>query len=119
MTETKKMTQREFLMAVIEAGGAEDVIAFAQEAIEKLDRTNETRKNKTNAKSEALNAEAAEIISTNVTADEPMTAGTLGELIGESTQKASAILRRGVTLGLLSVEEVKGAKGKVKGYRLV
>ena len=51
---------------------------------------------------------------------EPMTASDIAEAVeGINTpQKATVVVKRLVTAGLVEVQEVKGKSGKVKGYTL-
>ena len=52
---------------------------------------------------------------------EPMTASDIRDAVEgiETPQKATAVVKRLVTAGLVGVTEVKGKSGKVKGYTLV
>jgi hypothetical protein len=121
-----KYTAREFYTSVIEKLGAESVEgAYAQAQIAKLDAKLADRKGKlTEAQKET--AALAEQIFASFEAGVVYTASQVGADFDISTQKASAILRKGVEAGTLVQSEVKiktckaeGIKGgKVKGYAL-
>ena len=108
------MTNREFYTAVINGTITEDMVAKAHEEIAKLDERNAKRASKPSKKSlenEPIKAKILEVLST-----EPKVASEVAELVGISTQKASALLRQ---IEGLEVSEVKvPKKGKMKGYAL-
>lgn len=114
------MTNREFLTAIANGTINDEVIAHATASIEKLDAANLARKNKPSKKA-LENAPIIEQIVTGVlTVDTPMTAGQVAEVVGISTQKASALLRSIVAAGNATVTDVKVPnKGTVKAYSLV
>ena len=115
----KIMTQREFYTMVIEnqMDGTEisdEMVAFAKEAIAKLDERNAKRASRESAK-QIANKPIIEAIS-RVLTDEPMLASKIAELCEISTQKASALVKK--VEGVQSVDvKVKG-KGTQKGYFL-
>ena len=115
----KIMTQREFYTMVIEnqMDGTEisdEMVAFAKDAIAKLDERNAKRASKESAK-QIANKPIIEAIS-RVLTDEPMLASKIAELCEISTQKASALVKK--VEGVQSVDvKVKG-KGTQKGYFL-
>ena len=85
------MTNREFYTAIVNGTINEDVIAHASDAIAKLDERNAKRASKPSKKSlenEPIKAKILEVLST-----EPKVASEIAELVGISTQKASALLR--------------------------
>ena len=117
------MTQREFYEAVIKANIEEDITAFAQAGIEKLDKTNEARKEKTAEKAAAKEAEKAPIREAifAVITDTPKTAS---DLIAEAEvdikpQAIPSLIKPLVEAGKVDKVDipVKG-KGKVRGYVL-
>lgn len=57
----------------------------------------------------------------DVLGTEPMTASDIRDAVEgiETPQKATVVVKRLVEAGLVSVSEVKGKSGKVKGYTLV
>ena len=122
-----KYTAREFYTSVIEKLGAESVEgAYAQAQIAKLDEKLAARKGKlTDAQKET--AALADQIFASFEAGVGYTASQVGAEFGISTQKASAILRKGVEAGRLTQSEIKiktckaeGIKGgKVKSYTLI
>ena len=109
------MTYREMLTAIVNGEINEDVIAKAQERIERLDAENEKRKNRVSKKAEE-NAPIKEAIVAAL-GEEPKTATEIGEEVSISTQKASALLRQLVNDGKAEKTDVKvKGKGTQKGY---
>lgn len=108
------MTKREFYEAIINGEMNEELKAFAAELRDKLDHTNELRKNRPSKASVANEPIKAEIINFLHATGTVVTAAEVATAVGVSTSKASAILR---TIDDLVVSEVKGKSGKVKGYR--
>ena len=108
------MTNREFYTAIVNGTITEDVIAHASDAIAKLDERNAKRASKpskTALANEPIKVKILEVLTT-----EPKIASEVAELVGISTQKASALLRQ---IEGLEVSEVKvPKKGKMKGYAL-
>lgn len=113
------MTNREFLNSIINANISDEITAQAQDMLAKLDARNAKRSatpSKTAIANEPIKAKIVELLSD---ATELMTAPQVGEAVGVSTQKASALLRQMVEVGTLVSEEVKiPKKGKMKGYTL-
>ena len=108
------MTNREFYTAIVNSNVSDELKTFATDAIAKLDARNAKRASKPSKKSlenEPIKAKILEVLST-----EPKVASEVAELVGISTQKASALLRQ---IEGLEVSEVKvPKKGKMKGYAL-
>ena len=131
MTE-KKMTRTEFFKAIADNEAVEDTLRdFAADEVEKIAEANEKarlrREEKNKDKNEETNEALDMIFATelkSVVEDEEgnqttvVTSSEAGEILDVSPQKASAILRRGVKLGMVNeVGQVKGAKGRpVKAY---
>ena len=112
------MTNREFYTAIINGTVNEDVIAHAQAAIDKMEATNEKRRN-TPSKTAIENQPLVDNILANVLTAEPKTASDVAAEIGVSVQKASALLRAIVADGKATVSDVKVAKkGTQKAYAL-
>ena len=111
------MTNREFFTAVINTENvAEDIKAYAEAAIAKMDATNEARKNKP-SKAAIENAPLLEQIYNEVLTNEAQIASAVAEAIGVSVQKANSLLRTLVAEGKANVEDIKvPKKGTVKGY---
>jgi hypothetical protein len=120
------MTMRAFLQAVIANEITENVIAYAQNEIKKLDEKND-KKRKTKSKNQQANDEIKTVIldfmNENVTYTSPEITKYLNEYYETteentiSTQKTSALMRQLVAEKSISiVENVKTSKGKVKGY---
>lgn len=139
------MTKREFLQAVIVMAKLEresdiiipreeildklgniymkditmdDLIDFAKEEIEKLDKRNASRSSKptkTQIENETIKKDILEVLSTG----ERMVASAIAERLEISTQKASALCRQLVESEKLRVEDVKiPKKGKQKAYMI-
>lgn len=109
------MTKREFYVAIANGEMNDEVKTAAAEYIAKMDEANEKRKNALSKKQEENEAIKAEIL--EHLNSEAKTATTIGELMGISTQKASALLRQLVNDGKATATEVKiPKKGTQKGY---
>jgi len=112
------MTNREFYTAVINGTVNEDVIAHATAALEKLDATNEKRRN-TPSKAMKENQPYIDALLGGILTSEPKTASDICVELGISVQKTSAILRALVADGKAVVTDVKVAKkGVQKAYTL-
>ena len=114
------MTNREFLTAIANMENiSEELKAEATARIEKLDATNEARKNKPSKKA-TENAPIMEQIANEILTSEAQTASAIAEAAGISVQKASALLRQLVADGKATVTEVKVPKrGVQKAYAAV
>ena len=114
-----KVTEREFLTS-IKAGAVitAEQEAFAAARIVKLDERNEKRKatpSKTAIANEPIKADIIKFITEKGVG----VASVVGEALGITTQKASALLVQLAKEGVLEVGEVKvPKKGKVKAYKL-
>jgi predicted transcriptional regulator len=98
---------------------SEELKAEATARIEKLDATNEARKNKPSKKA-TENAPIMEQIVNEILTSEAQTASAIAEAAGISVQKASALLRQLVADGKATVTEVKiPKKGTQKAYAAV
>jgi hypothetical protein len=114
------MTNREFLTAIANSENVSaELKAEAVARIEKLDATNEARKNKPSKKA-TENAPILEQIYGEILTNEAQTASAVAEAAGFSVQKANALLRQLVDAGKAAVEDVKvPKKGTVKAYTKV
>ena len=114
------MTNREFLTAIANMKNiSEELKAEATARIEKLDATNEARKNKPSKKA-IENAPVMEQIANEILTSEAQTASTVAEAAGISIQKANALLRALVAEGRATVTDVKVPKrGVQKAYTKV
>ena len=114
------MTNREFLTAIANMENiSEELKAEAVARIEKLDATNEARKNKPSKKA-TENAPIMEQIVNEILTSEAQTASAIAETAGISVQKASALLRQLAADGKVIVTEVKIPKrGVQKAYAAV
>lgn len=112
------MTNREFFTAVSKSDLNADLIAFALEAIDKLDKRNEKRSSKpskTAIANEPIKAAIAEFLGTHTNA----VAADIASALDITTQKASALCRQMVEAGILTSTEIKmPKKGKVKAYSI-
>lgn len=108
-------TKREMLNVIVNGEMNEEVMAWAAAEIEKLDHANELRRNRKSKKAEEN--EAVKEAIAQVLGEEPQTATVIGEAVGISTQKASALLRQMVEAGHAHKVDVKiKGKGTQKGY---
>ena len=114
------MTNRDFLTAIANMENIPaELKAEATARIEKLDATNEARKNKPSKKA-TENAPIMEQIVNEILTSEAQTASAIAEAAGISVQKASALLRQLVADGKATVTEVKiPKKGTQKAYAAV
>ena len=113
------MTNREFFEKVVKGGEiTEDMKTHATEAIAKLDKRNADRKEKPSKTALANEPIKASILEYLVGKSE-VVASAIGEALGISTSKASALCGQLVTEEKVVASEVKiKGKGKVKGYTL-
>jgi hypothetical protein len=115
------MTKREMLVAIVNGEMNEEVVAKAQELIEAMDSENTKRKGKADEKRAEKLAAEAKLVDAIVEflGDEFVTASDICEAFEEigTPQKATVLVKRAVEDGRAVVEKVKGAKGKVNGYK--
>lgn len=112
-------TTRDFLNAVISNTISDEVIAFAQNQLTKLDERNAKRAS-TPSKTAIANAPIKEKIMDFVRMHENAVASDIAAFCEISTQKASALCVQLVKEGCLYVDEIKvPKKGKVKSYSIV
>ena len=118
-TTSKAMTSREFFEVVMSANVPENIKAYAQAQIKKLDDRNDKRKSAGSKKAQENEVIKVALLNAMET-DVVYTAAQLNELKVEgitSTSKASALARQLVEVGELTETEVKiKGRGKVKGY---
>ena len=110
----RKMTNREFYQTVATGTINEEVITKANELIAKMDAQNAARREKVSKKAlenAPLVAKVVEMLGT-----EPLTATDIAAALEVSPQKASALARIAVAQGAAASLDVKGPKGKCKGY---
>jgi predicted HTH transcriptional regulator len=114
-----KMTEREFLTKVMATEGvAEDVKAYAEAGIAKLDEKNAKRKN-TETKAQRENKVLMGQVLETIEANGSMVASEVASVLEVSTQKASALCVLLVKEGKLKVTDKKVKnKGAVKCYSL-
>lgn len=115
------MTNREFYNAIVNGNITDEVIAHASEAIEKLDKALENRKNKTSPKEKEKAAENAKFDETviGVLTNEPQIEADIASALGVTGPKARASLKRLVEAGVVTKSEVKVPKrGALKAYAL-
>ena len=123
------MTKREFMESVIRYAcdgedvindvNANDLIAFAQKEIQTIDERNAKRSTKPSAK-QIENEAIKEKIIEAFTGKRKALASAIGEAMGISTNKASALCRQLVAEKKMTVEDVKvPKKGMQKAYTVV
>lgn len=108
------MTNREFYTNVMNGTINEEVIAKATELIEKMDNANAARREKVSKKAEANAPLVDQVVA--MLGDEPLTATDIAAALEVSPQKASSLARTAVKEGRAVSQDVKGPKGKCKGY---
>ena len=113
------MTNREFFTAVINGTFNEEVIAHAQDAIEKLDARN-AKRSSTPSKTQRENEPIKQAIVDFVRSQEKaVTASEIAQGVEISTQKSSALCRQLVASEILAVADAKiKGKGTVKVYSI-
>ena len=115
------MTNREFYTNIANGTITEAEKEFALAAIEKMDETNEKRKNKTSPK-DAEKAAADAVIRENIFSlitNDPQTEADLATAAGVTPAKARAELRKLVEAGKVAKVDIKvPKKGTCKGYLL-
>ena len=110
----RTMTNREFYQTVATGTINEEVITKANELIAKMDAQNAARREKVSKKAlenAPLVAKVVEMLGT-----EPLTATDIAAALEVSPQKASALARIAVAQGAAASLDIKGPKGKCKGY---
>ena len=120
MTTEKRMTKREMFTYIIEGGAVtEEVKAWFEGEIEKLDKENEKARERAAKKKAEQKPFIDAVLEYLEGKEELVTASEIVENVEifESVQKASATLRGLEKDNILESEEVKTKKGKVKGYR--
>lgn len=112
------MTNREFYKAVIGSEVNEELKAFAQAEIDKLDKKNEKRKN-TQTKTQKENEGIKDKIVALIEEKGSMVASVIATELNISTQKASALCKQLVEEKELVVSDIKVKnKGTLKQYSL-
>lgn len=112
------MTYREFLTNIKEANINDEMTAYAEAALNKMDAANEKRRN-TPSKKAVENQPLIDKIVDEILTNEPKTASDVAAELEVSVQKASALLRAIVADGKANVSDVKVAKkGVQKAYTL-
>ena len=102
--------------AIVAGNVTEEIQAMAAAEIEKLNAANARRREQVSKKAQE-NAPLIEKIVNEILGEEPLTATMVGEKLGVSTQKASALCRQAVKDGQADVQDVKiKGKGTQKGY---
>ena len=119
MTNTKEITLRQLFTAVVEGNITPAMQEKAKAEIAKLDATNAKRAEKAAEKAKE-NLPIKQAIFEFLVANGTKTTAEIAVGVGESTPKASAMLRQMVDGGQLTVSDVsvKG-KGKQKAYTAV
>lgn len=112
------MTNREFYNAILSAEVNDELKAFAEEAIAKMDARNEKRSSKP-SKTAIANEPIKVAIGEYLNGKENVTASDVAVGVEITVQKASALLRQMVADGVATVSEIKvPKKGKCKAYTL-
>ena len=111
------MTMTSFLTAVLATSGiSEDVATFAKAELAKIDAKNAKRRTTPTAM-QVANANLLTALVDGMDVGAMVTAANAAVMLSVSVQKASALLQKGVAMGILTKTEVKvKGKGKVCGY---
>lgn len=110
------MTRREMYEAIVNGNITDEVIALAKESIEKMDAQNAARREKVTEKQAENLVLVGKVV--EMLGAEPLTATDIAAALEVSPQKASSLARKAVELGQAASQDVKGPKGKCKGYTL-
>ena len=110
------MTKREFYTAVINGEVNEELIAFAEGEIEKLDAENARNAAKRAEKAKENEPYFEKILA--LVSETPVVASEVAAELEVSTSKASSLLRTMVKDGKIAEhpEKIKSGKSKVNGY---
>lgn len=115
------MTKREMYVAIVNGEINEEMQALAAELLEGLDASNAKRKEKADEKRAEKLAAEAKLVDAIVEflGDEFVTASDICDAFEEiaTPQKATVLVKRAVEDGRAVTEKIKGAKGKVNGYK--
>ena len=110
------MTKREFYTAVINGEVNEELVAFAEAEIEKLDAENARNAAKRAEKAKENEPYFEKILA--LVSETPVVASEVAAELEVSTSKASSLLRTMVKDGKIAEhpEKIKSGKSKVNGY---
>lgn len=118
------MTKREFLESVVtltnDVENATETNEFAKNELAKMDRANEKRRN-TPSKAAQVNEKLLVEVMELLDGSEPMTAAQIGEALGITHYKATAVCYPAAKNGTLAVTKVKSTAksgGKINAYSL-
>lgn len=112
------MTNREFYTAIVNNNVTDEVVAFANAEIDKLDARNEKRRT-TLTKAQEANVGVKENIKEYLGTVPSAVAADIAQACTVSTQKVSALCRQMVESGEIKVTDIKvKGKGTVKSYSL-
>lgn len=112
------MTMKDFMTAVIAAQISDEMTAFAEAEIQKLEARAEKRRT-TPTKAQLEAGALLDALIAGMVAGEPVTSASIAAAMEISPQKATSLLRAGVATGRLTeIGTIKGKSGKVKAYAL-
>ena len=112
------MTNREFYNAVVAGKISEEVVAFANDEIAKLDARNEKRRN-TPTKAQEANVGIKQAIVDYLASVKSAVASEIASACEVSTQKVSSLCKQLVDEGKIKVADIKvKGKGSLKSYSL-
>ena len=115
------MTKREMYVAIVNGEMTDEMKELAKELLETMDSANAKRREKADEKRTEKLALEAELVNAIVEflGDEFVTASDICDHFEEikTPQKATILVKRAVEDGRVVTEKVKGAKGKVNGYK--
>lgn len=110
------MTMKQFLTAVTEMTEKPELVEFAKAQLEKLDEKN-TKRRTTLTSAQKATIQVVTAYASTLAKGEVVTSAIVSAALGVTSQRATALLKKGVELGFFAeTEPVKGKSGKVKGY---
>ena len=110
------MTMKQFLTAVTEMTEKPELVEFAKSQLEKLDEKN-TKRRTTLTSAQKVTIQVVTSYASTLAKGEVVTSAIVSAALDVTSQRATALLKKGVELGFFAeTEPVKGKSGKVKGY---
>ncbi len=110
------MTMKQFLTTVTEMTEKPELVEFAKSQLEKLDEKN-TKRRTTMTSAQKATIQVVTSYASTLAKGEVVTSAIVSVALDVTSQRATALLKKGVELGFFAeTEPVKGKSGKVKGY---
>lgn len=110
------MTMKQFLTAVTEMTDKPEVAEFAKAQLAKLNEKNSKRRT-TLTSAQKATIQVVTSYASSLAKGEVVTSAIVSAALGVTSQRATALLKKGVELGFFTeTDPVKAKSGKVKGY---